>query len=311
MAEAAKIPSAFIWRRLHSLTGVFLVLYLMEHLLVNSQAALFFGSDGNGFIDSVNGIHRLPYLPVIEALLLGVPLLIHGIWGVVYLLTGKINTTGVTGSTPYLPEYPRNHAYTWQRITSWILLFAIAAHVVHMRFVEYPTSAQKGASHFYMVRLHDDPGLQTLSSRLGFTLYDEAQIQKDKAPLRSTGTDKLDNPVQKLEIQQQKDYVASLEKHPLSKGEVIAVSPDFGTATLLMLRDTFKMPVMMVLYTIFTLTACFHAFNGLWTAMITWGITMTTRSQNLMRTLSTILLCLTVFLGLAAIWGTYWFNLYN
>jgi len=250
-------------------------------------------------------------LPVIEAFLLGVPILIHAIWGVSYLFTGKINTVGDTGATPYLPEYPRNHAYTWQRITSWILLFGIAAHVVHMRFIEYPTSAQKGTSSFYMVRLHNDPGLQTLSLRLGFKLYDEKQIQKDKTSLPKDNSDKSSSPVQKMELEQQKDFVAALEKHPLKEGEVIAVSPDFGTAALLMVRDTFKMPVMLVLYTIFTLTACFHAFNGLWTGMITWGLTMTVRSQKLMRTLSTILLCLTAFLGLAAIWGTYWLNLYN
>lgn len=38
---APPLPSAFIWRRAHSLTGLWLVLFLIEHLLTNSQAALF------------------------------------------------------------------------------------------------------------------------------------------------------------------------------------------------------------------------------------------------------------------------------
>src|ERR1700719_477349 len=85
--RAPLIPQAFIWRRAHSLTGLWLVLFLIEHLIVNSQAALFVGDNGNGFVNAVNSIKDLPYLPVIEIFLLGVPFLIHGLWGIKYLLT--------------------------------------------------------------------------------------------------------------------------------------------------------------------------------------------------------------------------------
>ncbi len=313
MVAVSSIPSAFIWRRLHSLTGLFLVLYLIEHLLVNSQAALFIGSDGTGFIEAVNGIHRLPFLPILEMVLLGVPIIIHAAWGIVYLRTGKMNTIGDTGTTPYLPEYPRNHAYTWQRITSWILLFAIVAHVIHMRFIEYPSFAQKGSEHFYMVRLNSDDGLPTLAARLNVTLYDDKQIQKiaTAKPTQAAIDSDAITSLKRQELKQQQDFIRALEKRPLRSGEVIAVGHDFGTATLLMVRDTFKMPIMLALYTIFVLAACFHAFNGFWTFMITWGVTQTERSQKLMRTFSTFLLCLVAFLGLAAIWITYWINLFN
>src|SRR5262249_14087387 len=156
----------FIWRRAHSLTGIWLVLFLIEHLLLNSQAALFIGDDGSGFISGVNFIRDLPYLPVIELGLLGIPFLVHGIWGVKYLLTGKFNSFPTDGSSPSLPQYPRNHAYTWQRITSWILLVGITAHVIHMRFIEYPTSSKINSQKFYMIRLNKDDGLKTLSQRL-------------------------------------------------------------------------------------------------------------------------------------------------
>jgi succinate dehydrogenase / fumarate reductase, cytochrome b subunit len=43
--------------------------------------------------------------------------------------------------------------------------------------------------------------------------------------------------------------------------------------------------------------------------MITGGGTLSAASQNMMRKISTILLFLIAFLGLAAIWGTYWVNL--
>ena len=77
--ERVKIPGAFIWRRLHSLLGLWLVIYLCEHLLVNSQAALFFHDDGYGFVTAVNKLEALPYLRVIELVFLGLPFLLHGV----------------------------------------------------------------------------------------------------------------------------------------------------------------------------------------------------------------------------------------
>lgn len=338
MTIAPTLPNAFIWRKLHSISGVFLVLYIIEHLLVNSQAALFIGQDGSGFIESVNSIHKLPYLQVIELLLLGVPIVIHMVYGIKYLRTSKINSMGGDGTTPYLPEYPRNRAYTWQRITSYILIFAIIAHVVHMRFIEYPTSARKGTDQFYMVRLKVDDGLYTLSNRLGVKLYTKTQIQQQKDELlnpnaktgetndnvsrffssvkelfqtkKKNGADaKPQALLQSQQRRENRNWIHALEKRPLGPREVIAVAPDFGTAELLMVRETFKMPVMLVLYTLFVLTTCFHAFNGLWTAMISWGVTLTDRSQRIMLRFTTFLMIIVAFMGLAAIWGTYWINL--
>src|ERR1700722_9315638 len=94
------LPGAFIWRRLHSLMGLWLVLFLIEHLLVNSQAALLLGNSGRGFVDMVNSIHNFPYLPVIDFTLLGLPIANHKIWGVKYLFSSKFNAHKTDGSTP-------------------------------------------------------------------------------------------------------------------------------------------------------------------------------------------------------------------
>ena len=142
-SSSNRIPNSFILRRLHSLTGVFLALYLFEHLLTNAQAARYLGENGQGFIDSVNWIHSLPFLKAIEILLLGVPIAIHLIWGIRYLFTGAPNSFNTNGTKPALPEYPRNHAYTWQRITSWILVFGLIGHVIQMRFIDYPDMIRK------------------------------------------------------------------------------------------------------------------------------------------------------------------------
>lgn len=313
--QAPLIPKAFIWRRAHSLTGLWLVLFLTEHLFVNSQAALLFGDDGSGFVNAVKTIKELPYLPFIEIFLLGVPFLIHGWWGVIYLFTGESNSFKTDGSKPSLGQYSRNRAYTWQRITSWILLFGIIAHVIHMRFIEYPASARIGEDQYYMVSISRDNGLFTLSKRIGFDLYDAKRIQETKnefSNLKSPEASSIKSPellIEEQNIKQRKNWLQVLENFKPNDHQFVAVTKSFGVAELLMLRDTFKSPVMILLYTGLVLAACFHGFNGLWTWMITWGITLTDASQRIMRKIAVFFMVLVAFLGLAAIWGTYWINL--
>ncbi len=266
MAET-DLPSSFIARRIHSLFGAFLSVFLFFHLFTNSQAGLLIGEDGKAFIRSVNGIHEIPYLPLVELAFLGLPILVHALWGLKYLRTAEYNSFGGDGRNPYLPEYGRNRAYTWQRITSWILLVAILLHVAQMRFYEAPIEVRSGQTSQYIVKVSDDAGLSTLSQRLPFELQG---MEGDRR---------------------------------------VVYAQDFGTAELLMVRDTFKSPLMMFLYTIFVLAACFHAFNGLWSFSIAWGIAITTRSQALILKISTFLMVLVICFGLASIYLTYWINL--
>ncbi|MBM3191966.1 MAG: succinate dehydrogenase, partial [Chlamydiae bacterium] len=164
--EIMATPRAYIKRRLHSILGLMIVLFLLEHLLTNSQAALLVGDNGMGFIRAVNFIKDLPYLPVLEITLIAVPILVHAVLGVKYALTAKNNCWPSKGDKPSLTEYPRNHAYTWQRITSWILLVGIILHVGYMRFYRYPLEAEVGDKTFYFTRLDLDPGLYTVADRL-------------------------------------------------------------------------------------------------------------------------------------------------
>lgn len=318
MAEAQSIPKAFIWKRLHSLTGLFLTLYIIEHLLVNSQAALFIGEDGWGFVKGVNNIHDLPYLPFIELFLLGIPILIHMYWGIIYLRTSQQNYYNGNGSRPYFPDNPRNRAYTWQRITSWILLVGIIAHVIHMRFIEYPSTASLGDTKNYMIRLNRDPGLYSLAARMGFDIYDRERISEIKKEMQKPmeeevlgkpAEDHHSEAIKKQKWNQEEKWLHTLELPLLKPDQVVAVTKSFGLAELLMVRDTFKKPIMLALYTILVLSACFHGFNGLWTFMISWGVTLTETSQRFMHKIATGLMILVAFLGLSAIWITYWINL--
>jgi len=248
--ETPAVPQAFIWRRVHSLLGLWLVIFLTQHLFVNSQAALFIGDDGKGFIQSANFLEGLPYLPILEFLILGLPLLIHTLWGILYLFTAKYNSYGNNGKTPYLP-YSRNKAYTWQRITAWLLVIGIGSSDGNF--------TEKAAQKEFLKKTEDVKALtQTLQAQ-----------------------------------------------------EVVAVANNFGTAELLMLRETFKMPIMLVLYTLLVLTTVYHAFNGLWTFCISWGVTLNQRSQKWMLNVSVGLMVLVGILGLSAVWLTYWVNLKN
>ncbi len=330
--KAQALPTSFVWRRTHSLTGIWMALFLILHLLTNSQAALFVGADGEGFIAAVQDIHHLPYLPIIETLFLAVPFATHIFWGVRYLLTSEANSWPSDGSKPALGKYARNKAFTWMRLTSWLLLFAIFLHVLHMRFLEAPWEAEIGGQNYYMTRISFDSGLYTLANRLDVDIYDHSRIAKVQSKVVNAYTEVPEtyfsakellfgppeetyDPSKAALLQEQQEsyqharWVAALSRKPVADGEVIAVGKDFGTATLLMIRDVFKKPWLVALYAIFVLAACFHAFNGLWTAMIKWGVTLTARSQWLWLIVTTVLMILTAFLGLASVIGTYWINL--
>ncbi len=328
------INRAFAWRRVHSLFGLWLVIFLMEHLLTNSQAALLIGANGEGFIRAVNFLKNLPYLHVIEIILLGVPILLHMVWGIHILFTSKMNSTSSDGSRPALKKYSRNHAYSWQRITSWILLIGIIAHVGYMRFYMYPAAVEMGKKDAYFVRISMDPGLYTVSDRLGVKLYDQEAIKAFKEHVESQGTQmqgvvkqgehiqesappyhyeknvaELMNKYQILE--DQNAYLKGLESRSIDKNQVIAEASDFGTATLLIVRDSFKSPFKCILYTLFVLAAVYHGFNGLWSFLITWGIVLKMRSQSQAVNWcygAMFVLCL---LGLVSVWGTYFINLRN
>lgn len=311
---AQLLPKAFIWRRLHSLTGLWLVGFLILHLVTNSQAALFIGEDGSGFIRAVNSINDLPYITIVELGLIALPFVVHMYWGVIYLRTGMMNSFSTDGSKPALPEYPRNQAYSWQRITSWILLVLIIAHVIHMRFYERPAEAHHKATKVFMMPVSNEPGIYPVSERLGVTLYTPEQVdqeietlQKRLPPLSSQYS--AEALLKNQEHERIEEQIDALKEYPLQKDQLLALSPTFGTSELLMLREAFKSPLMIVLYSMLVISACFHAFNGLWTFMITWGATLSARSQGRMLYFAYSLMCVIAFLGLAAVWGTYWINL--
>lgn len=322
------LPKAFIWRRLHSLTGLWFVLFLIEHLITNSQAALFLGENGQGFVRMVNAIHNLPYLPVIEITFLGIPILIHTVWGIRYALTSKSNSGHSDGSKTQL-KYGRNKAYTWQRITSWILVILLGMHIVKFRFLDYPHSVNVGTKEEkYLVTITMDSGLYTLTQKLAVELIDYKMQEgmsrgsnQEHRALEQAASEIREresmhyHPQEAMILQTAQKYeekenlMKAITRTSLQKEEVIAISPTFGTASLLVVRNTFKSWIWVSVYTLFVLSACFHAFNGLWTSMLTWGWVIKSTAQTKVRKGTIFLMLLITFLGLMAVWGTYFLNL--
>jgi len=322
-AKVDPIPKAFIWRRLHSLTGLWFVLFLIEHLITNSQAALLLGESGQGFVRAVNFIHDLPYLTAIEVGLLGVPILIHVIWGVKYALTSAPNSWKSDGSRPYL-KYSRNRAYTWQRITAWMLIPLLAMHIVKFRFLKYPEEVNPNT---FLTTVSVDPGLYTVADRLNVKLLDQRAIDqmvsehKSKAGLSEAARDIRQKNVQEFSevdekiviaaqhYEEQSAYVHALSKFHLKPNKVVAEATSFGTISLMGVRDTFKSPLWVAVYTLFVISACFHAFNGLWTSIVSWGWVIRATAQTSARKVAIALMFIIGFLGLIAVWGTYFLNL--
>lgn len=292
----------FLQRRVHSISGLFLLLFLFEHLLTNSQAALWIGDDGSGFVRMVNIIHSLPYLPVIEWLLLATPIAIHAYLGVRYLKEAHYNSLigSQKGDKPYF-TYNRSKAYTLQRITAWFLLVAIVGHVVHLRVMHNPVETHLASEKRYLVSLTIDEGLDTVIDRLGARVVG---VQDEW--LHEPKPDFQDQEIQRQnELRRYQEAIDSLQRFD----RVVVASPNFGTAMLLVVRDVFKNPWICVIYTFFVLSTVYHAGNGFWTALITWGITPSARSQDVMRKASQVMMGVLTFLGLSAIWLSYWVNL--
>jgi succinate dehydrogenase / fumarate reductase cytochrome b subunit len=107
----------FYLKRLHSLSGFFLLGFLWVHFFLNAYATL----GDSAFNRAASFMQGLPHLSLVEILLLGVPIAFHGIYGLVIWYRGKGNL-GRYG-------YFRNWMYFFQEISGIVLLVFLIIHV--------------------------------------------------------------------------------------------------------------------------------------------------------------------------------------
>lgn len=145
-STAARIPSgvaplragqgkSFLWRRLHSLSGIIPVgAFLVEHLISNAFATN--GPEAYG--DQVKFLTGLPFAFLLEVFGIYIPILFHAGYGFYIWWRGESNT-GEYG-------YASNWLYTAQRWTGAVAFAYILYHTWYMRFTgvhlfDYPEAS--------------------------------------------------------------------------------------------------------------------------------------------------------------------------
>jgi succinate dehydrogenase / fumarate reductase cytochrome b subunit len=204
-SEGGKIVAGnreFFNRRLHSLVGVIPVgLFLCVHLVVNH-----FATEGaSAFNKAVGFMESLPFLPVLEVVLIFLPLLYHAIYGLYIAFTAKPNNGRLS--------YFRNWMFLLQRITGVITLIFVAWHVWETRIA------------------------YALGTPLNFD----------------------------------------------------------------MMVNILSNPAMFWFYIVGVISTIFHFTNGLWSFAVSWGLTITPRSQRISTYVTMVLFVLLSVIGVQAL----------
>lgn len=116
---------SFIIRRLHSWAGIVpLAFFMVEHFFTNSFAL----RGPEAYDAAINFLHQIPYLLVVEIILIMLPIAVHGGYGLWIVFSGSYN----------LRRYPRggNWMYFLQRLTGIIMFIFILYHFYTLRLAD-------------------------------------------------------------------------------------------------------------------------------------------------------------------------------
>ena len=118
----AKSKNEFYLRRLHSLLGIIPIgAFLIVHLMVNHQAT----QGAEAFNKAAGFMESLPFLLAVELILIYIPILYHGLYGIHIAFTAKEN----------IGHYSlfRNWMFALQRLTGIIAFVFIFVHLWQTR----------------------------------------------------------------------------------------------------------------------------------------------------------------------------------
>jgi len=123
-ASGGSSDHSFLWRKLHSFSGVFPIgAFLAEHFWSNSYALV----HPEKYNQVSRGLQQIPWRVPAEALFIWIPILFHGVYGIYVWWRGKSNAL----------DYPwmANWMYTLQRWTGLVAFVFIVWHVYTERFL--------------------------------------------------------------------------------------------------------------------------------------------------------------------------------
>jgi succinate dehydrogenase / fumarate reductase cytochrome b subunit len=115
--------NSFLWRRLHSLTGIVPVgLFLLEHMISNAEAT----GGAAAYNAQVKFLTGLPFRLGLEVFGIFIPLAFHALYGLYIWWRGENNVI----------DYPwtGNWCYTLQRYSGLLVFAYVAYHIWFMRF---------------------------------------------------------------------------------------------------------------------------------------------------------------------------------
>jgi succinate dehydrogenase / fumarate reductase cytochrome b subunit len=150
---SASIDNAhFVLRRLHSLLGLVPVgAFLVFHLWENSQSRL---GAAHYNQDVVGALQQLNYLPIIELVVIALPLLFHAGYGLAIIGTGR--------AEPLRYAYARNRFYWLQRISGIGLILFLLLHVGLTRIAGLLEPAIRADLFGHMQQALSNPAIFTL-----------------------------------------------------------------------------------------------------------------------------------------------------
>jgi succinate dehydrogenase / fumarate reductase, cytochrome b subunit len=123
--EAGQVAESFLWRRLHSLSGVVPVGGFLCYHLYENMTALRGPGAYNEMVNHVNTMLPRMYFYGLELVGIIIPLLFHSLYGIYVAGTGQANMSRYS--------YGSNWAYWAQRMTGYIAFLYIIVHVGVLR----------------------------------------------------------------------------------------------------------------------------------------------------------------------------------
>lgn len=122
---AEKVDRSFLWRRLHSLSGVLPVGGFLCYHIFENMAALKSPAKYDEMVNAVNTMLPRMYFFGVEMVLLLGPLLFHSLYGLYIAQTGRPNANRY--------PYGTNWAYWMQRISGYVAFLYLIVHVGVLR----------------------------------------------------------------------------------------------------------------------------------------------------------------------------------
>jgi succinate dehydrogenase / fumarate reductase cytochrome b subunit len=169
---------SYFWDKLHSLSGVIPIgAYLVDHLWSNSYALV----SVSKYDEVSRQLQTIPWRILLEALIIWIPILFHGFYGIYIWWKGKSNA--------WNHSWMSNWMYTLQRWTGIIAFVFIGWHVWTERFLGHGKTTYLDVAHamanpwyagFYILGVsaasfHFGNGLWNFCCKWGITVTKRSQ----------------------------------------------------------------------------------------------------------------------------------------